>query len=515
MILSLVFGLISGIAVASFFHITFGYFLFFVFLTSILFCYRYFLDEPHRLKVTLVAVFLAGMLCGVGRMMISDLYTDSHLDTVVNQKIQAEGIIVGEPDVREHNTKLTVRLDSIFVGTTTVPVGAKPSDREAVQDGRPIQTLSGFREKVLLSVPIYPEFKYGDKVKTEITLKEPENIESDDGRTFDYKGYLRVRGIWYTASFAKVTLVSSGHGSIVKSTLFNIKHAFTNSLNNALPEPESSFMAGLLLGTKQSLGKDLLAEFQRTGTSHVVVLSGYNIAIVATSIMSLLAFLPKNVSFSFGVVSIILFTILSGGGASAWRAAIMVLVALFAKKMNRDYKVGRVFGFTIIVMLAPNPLLLVFDPSFQLSVLATIGIIFVSPIVALYFTRIPEKFGLREVVSATIATQITVLPFLIYNTGIVSLVSLPVNALILGTIPITMLFGFITGIVGLISLYLSFIPALPSYILLWYQLTIVHLGAILPFGAITLPAFSLVFLVLVYLGIFGGLYYLKKKDVAR
>ncbi len=345
-----------------------------------------------------------------------------------------------------------------------------------------------------------------------LALKAPDNIESDDGRVFDYRGYLRVRGIWYTASFVKIDLLESGHGSVVKTGLFKIKHAFTNALNRALPEPESSLMAGLLLGTKQSLGKDLLAEFSRAGVSHVVVLSGYNIAIVATSIMSLLAFLPKKVAFGSGIISIVLFTILSGGGASAWRAAIMVLVALLAKKYNRDYKAGRAFGFAVIAMLAPNPLLLVFDPSFQLSILATIGIIFVSPLVTPYFRKVPEKFGLREIVSSTIATQITVLPFLIYNTGLVSFVSLPVNILILGTIPLTMFLGFITGIVGLVSLWLSFISAFFSYIFLWYQLTIVHIGASLPFGTITLPAFSPAILVLVYLIIFIALYYLQKRN---
>ncbi|HEY4508836.1 MAG TPA: ComEC/Rec2 family competence protein [Candidatus Paceibacterota bacterium] len=489
MILSLVSGFILGIALGSFVPISLGFFLILIFIGVVFYVYQYFLEGQNRLIMTLASVAMLGVLCGVGRMYFSDLYTASHLDKYVGQKISAEGIIVGEPDVRETNTKLTVLVQTVV--------------SRGVLDTK-------VRERILVTVPIYPEYSYGDKVKMIVTLVEPKNIENEDGRVFDYKGYLRVRRIWYTSKFTTIQLESAGHGAIIKNILFKIKHAFTTSLGNALPQPESSLMAGLLLGTKQSLGKEILAEFQRTGTSHVVVLSGYNIAIVATSIMSFLKFLPKNLSFGFGVVSIILFTVLSGGGASAWRAAIMVLVALFAKKMNRDYKIGRVLGFTIIAMLAPNPLLLVFDPSFQLSVLATIGIIFVSPLVSPYLSKIPERLGLREIISTTIATQITVLPFLIYNTGILSLVSLPVNILILGTIPTAMLLGFITGMIGLVSLWLSFIPAFFAYILLWYQLTVVHLGASLTFGAITLPVFSPIVLVFIYLGIFTGLYYLKK-----
>jgi competence protein ComEC len=173
-------------------------------------------------------------------------------------------------------------------------------------------------------------------------------------------------------------------------------------------------LSGLLLGAKQALGKDLLTEFSRAGVSHIVVLSGYNIAIVAETIMALLTYfsLPSLFTFIIGCISIILFTILSGGGASATRAMIMVLVALFAKKTNREYLVGRAFGFAVILMLSLNPGLLVFDPSFQLSILATIGIVFVSPIISPFISFINERFGLREIVSSTLATQIIVLPFL-------------------------------------------------------------------------------------------------------
>ncbi|KKR32249.1 MAG: internalization-related competence protein ComEC/Rec2 protein [Parcubacteria group bacterium GW2011_GWF2_39_8b] len=491
MIISSIFGFISGIGVGSFFYINLGIFLALGFLIIIFFIYKNFVPEENRRVLVFISIFLLGTLCGLARVTFSNLYTTSQLGSFVEQKISTEGIIVGEPDVRENNTKLTVRLSQVnFLNSTT-----------------------SVSEKILVTTSLYPEFHYGDKVAIVLTLKEPKNIDSGDGHVFDYKGYLKVRGIWYTASFVKISLISRGHGSLIKTGLFKIKHAFTASLNRVLPEPESSLMAGLLLGTKQSLGKDLLLEFQKTGVSHIIVLSGYNIAIVATSIMSFLSFLPKSFSFSFGIGSIILFTILSGGSASAWRAAIMVMAALVAKRYNRDYKASRVLGFAIVLMLAPNPLLLIFDPSFQLSVLATIGIIFVSPLIFPYFKWVTKKWEFREIISTTIATQLTVLPFLIYNTGLFSLVSLPVNILILATIPTTMFLGFITGIAGLISLYLSFIPAFFAYILLWYQLTVVHIGASLPFGSILLATFSPLVLIFTYLIIFLFLYFLKKQTI--
>ena len=506
MILSIVFGFIFGIFTGSFGIVSWSFIFVTVVCSILVYVYKYFIEEKHKKVLIFISLFLIGVTLGLIRMHFSDLNTDSTLNQFANKQTFFTGIIVSEPDVREKNIMLTVLLQNAKVGSTT-------------------RELS---EKIIISVSIYPEYNYGDQISFSTKISVPKNIQSESGRVFDYGGYLRVRGVWYTASFVYPKLISKNHGSIINKYLFTIKKSFTNSINNALPQPESDLMAGLLLGTKQSLGKELLAEFSRSGVSHVVVLSGYNISIVATSIMAVLKFLPATLSFAFGCIGIILFTILSGGGASAIRAAIMVLVALFAKRFNRDYIAGRALGFTIVMMLAPNPLLLVFDPSFQLSILATIGIIFVSPILEPYFLRVSEKFGLwlnrflktvartprigvvGEIIIATIATQLTVLPFLVYTMGTLSLVSLPVNILILSTVPITMFLGFVTGLFGLISLWLSFIPALPSYILLWYQLTVVHLGSVFPFGAITLPIFSPWLMVLVYGIIGGGLYYLYK-----
>lgn len=490
MILSAVFGFISGIAFGSFLHFPIWLYLTILLSNSLIFLYSKILKGREKFYVTIASVFIFGLVLGIIRISFSDLYQTSKLNNFENQKVLVVGVVDAEPDQREDNTKLTVRTEKIIL------------------DGREFSV----NEDVLLTAPIYPNFNYGDEIKFETNLKRPQNFSTnDDGRVFDYVGYLRAKGIWFTAKVFKVDLVSENKGNFVVAGLFKIKNAFENSISNSLEEPYSSLMNGILLGAKQSLGKDILSEFQKTGTSHVVVLSGYNIAIVANSVMSFLSFLPKNISFGFGVTSIILFTILSGSGASANRAAIMVVTALFAKRFNRDYKANRALGFAVLLMLAPNPLLLIYDPSFQLSVLATIGLVYVTPIVSPYFSFVTERFGLREILSSTISAQVTTLPLLVYTTGIVSIVSLPVNILVLGVVPTTMFLGFIMGLFGLVSYYLAFIPAFFAKALLWWILTVIHVGSNLPFAYIKLPIFSLGVLAGVYLGILSSLYFVKKK----
>ncbi len=482
-------GFISGILIGSVFPITVYVIVAFLFLCLMLWVSSLYRSDTEKIIYKKYALFTLFFVVGLSRIYVSYIYRESELKNFTNHKIFAHGIIVAEPDVREKNTQLTISVREIGgdTGTTTV------------------------RENIIVRVPLYPEFKYGDMVSLTTTLVPPENIDAGDGRQFDYVHYLEAREVWYVGQSPHMKVISHNHGNRVKSWLFALKNIFTESISRAIPPPESSLLAGLLIGSKQALGKELLAEFSRAGVSHVVVLSGYNIAIVAESIMAILVFLPATVSFGIGCVSIILFTLLAGGGASGVRAAIMVLVALCARKLGREYHVPRAFGFAVVLMLVHNPTLLVFDPSFQLSVLATIGIIFVSPYLTPYFSKVTEKFGLREIVSSTVATQITVLPFLIYTTGLLSFVSLLINILILGTIPLTMFLGFVTGVAGLFSLYLSFIPALPTYLLLWYQLTIVHIGATLPFGVVHIPVFSFWILIVVYVILFIGLFLLKNK----
>ncbi|MES3005085.1 MAG: ComEC/Rec2 family competence protein [Patescibacteria group bacterium] len=490
MVVSLFSGFILGLFVGSLttYLITLCSVFFFLFL--IFFFYKNFLQESQKKVFLYIAICLLGISLGLLRMNFSNLNQESELASYVGQKISVVGVVVSEPDVRESSTRYHVRIIEVLGPNI-------------------IQKID---EKILVSVPTYPKFSYGDKVEMVVTLSEPSEIEND-GRVFDYVNYLRVRGVWLTSRFTTIKFLESGHGNPVKEKLFAIKSYFVSSIKNTLPEPESSLLGGLLLGSKQSLGKELLDDFQKTGVSHIVVLSGYNIALVANSIVEVFKFLPKHLSFGFGAVGIFLFALLSGGGASVWRASIMVLVALFAKHSNRDYNAAKILGFTIFVMLFPNPLLLVFDPSFQLSVLATIGLVFVSPVLLPYLTKVPERFGLREIVSTTLSTQVTVLPLLLYSTGLFSVVSLPVNILVLVTIPFAMLLGFVTGLFGLVSFYLAFIPGIFTYIFLWYELKVIEVGADIPFAAVSLPAFSPIFLFVVYAIIFLWLYILKKKKL--
>ena len=432
---------------------------------------------PAFLLLLTAAVFAAAL--GVLRFDITDWRQDSAaLNAYLGQAVAAEGRIVVEPDERENSTRLIVAVDAV-----------KNQAPEPKED-----TLSYMIEsrpaRVLVVTERFPKFSYGDRVSVEGKLQKPESFETDTGRVFDYPQYLAKDSIFYQISFAKVALIGSGEGSSVKHGLFTLKEAFLSRIEAVIPEPHSALLGGLLVGAKQSLGKELQDDFRKTGIIHIVVLSGYNLTLVAGALMWFFGtFLKKRWRLSVGALTIVLFVIMVGASATAVRAGLMALLVLLAQGTGRTYQITRALILTGFLMVLHNPYVLLFDPSFQLSFLATLGLIQLAPRVERYFRFIPAKGKLREIVGATIATQIFVLPLLLSMSGEFSVVGLIVNLLILPTVAATMLFGFLTGVAGFVSSVLSMPFAFITYALLTYQLKIVELFASLPFASVTIPYF--------------------------
>ena len=304
--------------------------------------------------------------------------------------------------------------------------------------------------------------------------------------------------------FPSVTLLGMGEGNPITGTLFGVKARFESAIGDALPSPQSALLSGLLLGGKQSLGATWLERFRIAGIVHIIVLSGYNMTVVAEWLAVLFRSLGFYGSLGAGSVGIILFALMTGGGATVMRAAIMALIVLLSKATGRSYDMGRALLVAGALMVMQNPSILLFDPSFQLSFLASLGLIFISPILERHISLFRKLPMWREVLISTVATQVAVLPLLLYQTGMLSLISLPANLLVLPLIPLTMLCGFVAGAVALLSPTLGVFIGLPAYGLLSWILTVatyaekipfaaLHIGSIpeyLMFGAYTLVAAS-------------------------
>jgi len=333
----------------------------------------------------------------------------------------------------------------------------------------------------------YPEYSYGDSLRIVGTLKKPENFEVyAGGPVFDYVSYLYKDGVRYTMYRPKIEKVGEGEGNPIVSLLYSVKNRFSQSIERVLDEPESSLLLGLLTGDKTSLGKDVLDDFRRAGLSHIIVLSGYNVTIVAENLMRAFSYVSVALSPLFGVVSIILFALMTGASATTVRASIMALLFILSRRISRRYDVSRALLFAAFLMVLHSPRILVFDVSFQLSVLATIAIIYVAPLARVHLAWVTERYMLRDIVSATVSTQIFVLPYILHVMGTLSLVSIASNTLVLPFVPLAMFSGFVTGMIGFISPFFAMPLGWVSDIVLTYIVKVAHISASVPFATVQL-----------------------------
>lgn len=430
----------------------------------------------HR-KIPMIIFICLGLLIGIERYALWDKSeVDSYLEVHVGQRVTLEGVVTDEPDVREGKTLLTVTLARELNGDSAQPVFGT----------------------ALIIVNRFPEYHYGDRLHLQGKLALPEKLTEKDGRVFDYPSYLRSKGVRYQMVFPLTAVLGSHGGNIVIEELFRAKAGFEYALGVALPSPHSALLSGLLLGGKQSLGAVWLDRFRTTGIVHIIVLSGYNMTVVAEWLVVLFQSLGFYGSLSMGSLGIILFALMTGGGATVMRAAIMALIVLLSKATGRSYDMGRALLVAATLMVLQNPSILLFDPSFQLSFLASVGLIFVSPVIEKHM-QFMKNFGMwKEICVSTLATQVVVLPLLLYQTGMLSLIALPANLLVLPLIPLTMFTGFIAGVVALLTPTLGFILGLPAYGLLSWILGVAEYGSNIPYAAVHTGNMPAVFVFVLY-----------------
>lgn len=383
---------------------------------------------------------------------------------------EISGVVIAPPDVREQMVLLTVKT----------------------QNG-----------SILVSTDRYTEVSYGDLVLVAGTLSKPESFVTDLGRVFNYEGYLKAKDIKYQIAFAEVEVLASDQGNFILAALYDFKQTFQNSIKRALVEPLAGLGEGMLLGVKQALGEDLEAAFRQTGIIHIVVLSGYNVMLVVIFVMYILGyFLPAKPRLIFGLLAIICFALLVGMSASVVRASIMAGILLLVQYTGRMYMMLRALMLAGLIMVVENPFLLVYDVGFQLSFLATLGLILIAPHLDYLFRGTKSFLSLRKIFVATVATQIAVLPLLLYQIGQFSMVAVLVNMLVLPMVPIAMLCTFLVGVVEILLPAFTPLFAFAAYLSLRYIADLALWFSNLPFAAYVVPPFP-VYLVLLAYGVMG------------
>ena len=280
--------------------------------------------------------------------------------------------------------------------------------------------------------------------------------------------------------FAKNISVEGNSGSYLLKFIYGLKHSFSEKLGLTLGSADAALVRGLVLGDSSGFTQEFRSEMIRSGTTHLVALSGYNVGVVIMATFGiLLGRTSRRSAVWLTLLAIIFFVLMVGAEASVLRAAVMASAGLLAREAGRFYSFGRAVVFSAFLMCLWNPFIL-FTAGFLLSFSSLLGLAYLSPYLddALRFM----KPGLRNGLVPTLAAQVAALPVALSLFGSFSATSFFANVLILPLVPYTMLAGSLFAVLNFIMPALSFPLAWLLKLLLGTERLLISVGAKLSFS---------------------------------
>jgi competence protein ComEC len=459
---------IGGIFFASFFKISLQI-LFFLSILSLILISIF----PKNRILLVLAFCIFSFALGIFRYQIFfSKIQNQEIKKFIGKEISIFGVIDEEPKIREKSI--------IF----------------------PLKTEKG---KILVKAGRFPDFEYGEKVRVTGILKEQERNDS-----FNWKNYLLKDGILVEMDFPKIEKTGENFGSPIKKFSIFLKKKIEEAIKENLPSLHSALLKSLLFGEEEEIPFEWKEKLNQTGVRHIAAVSGMNITIISSLILSFLLFLGlwRHHAFYLSIFLISFYILMIGAPASAIRAAIMGILYLTAQYFGRMASGERSIVFSATLMLFFNPLLLRYDIGFQLSFLAILGIIYFYQFFFEKFKKLPKL--IKESLASTLSAQIFTFPILIYNFGQISLISPLSNVLILPILPTITILGFIFSFFGIIFEPIGYFLSFPCWLLLSYLLKVVDFCSKIPYSFLTLKV-NFIFLLISYSILIPLALYLNKK----
>ncbi|HEY78877.1 MAG TPA: ComEC/Rec2 family competence protein [Dehalococcoidia bacterium] len=310
----------------------------------------------HRRAIILTSLCVIAFLGGALYFQSSRPANDETSLQFYNEQgtVEIKGVVDTEPEVRDRVSHLRLAASEIKL------IGGW-------------QPVSGM---VLLFVPRYPTYEYGDQLQVTGSLETPPQLDD-----FDYRDYLAHQGIHSTMLYPDIEKLGGGHGSKLRQWLYALRSRLSQSLAEVLPEPQASLAQGIVLGNRSMIPDPVETAFTHSGTAHLLAISGLHLGILAVMLVSLgiRLFGRRHYIYAWLALAIIwLYALITGMHPPVTRAAIMASLFLVAELLGRQRSAISALTFAAAIMVGLNPQIL-WQASFQMSFLAMTGLIFIFP----------------------------------------------------------------------------------------------------------------------------------------
>lgn len=339
----------------------------------------------------------------------------------------------------------------------------------------------------LLTNSVWPEFNYGDELQIKCQV-EPVSFQA-----------FTNRGIYRQCAFPEVSLIKSNDSGI-RHWLYAARKFAGNKIRVLVAEPYATMATGMLWGDDSGLSPELSDNFRRTGTSHLLAVSGFNVMVLTQILFWFLISLGlwrRQASVAVFVLTG-LFVIFSGAEPSVVRAGAMGSVLLLGQLLSRKPDNLNILSGTAAVMLLIKPNLIT-ELGWQLSFAAMVGLTYISPLLRTKLTALPEFLSLRQAGSETLAATLVTTPIILVRLGTLSIIT-PIANLIIAPV-VSLVYWF-----GLSLLLLSFLGNIVASPVVWlltgvllYMVTVIDWLASLPWASVEANLLSWMAVVLFYM----------------
>ena len=389
-------------------------------------------------SAVLIGVALAAFGLGAWRGEASEPDATTSVATLVDgQDHEVFGTVVDDPRPREDRVQLVL------------------GDLAMARDG----VAHRLGDRLLVWLPRGVDTGAGDRL---LVVSRVELAEDFEG--FAYREYLQRQGVGAIARARSAEVVAKASGPA--AVLAGLRGTLLGGLNDFVPEPEAALGAGILLGVRSAIAPEINDAFAAAGLTHVVAISGWNIAIVAALVTAAVQPLSRRpggrwTTAAVAAATVAGYVLLTGASPSVVRAALMAAAMLVARLGGSRAHAASALALAALVMLLAAPPVL-WDVGFQLSLLATAGLVWFGAPIERRLRRWPG--WIREPVALTLAAQLTTLPVILVNFERLSLVAPIANVLVVPFVPVAMLFSAIASVAGVLHeiLPLPVIGTVPS-----------------------------------------------------
>jgi competence protein ComEC len=382
--------------------------------------------------------------------------------------VEIRGLVSRDPDLRDKNTRLhlsarEIRLDDEW------------------------REVSG---TALLFVPRYADYSYGDVLQVEGKLETPPQFGD-----FDYEEYLARKGIYSTIFYPEIEVLDTGKGFVLLEWIYSLRNSLSDTFVKILPEPQASLAQGIVLGIRGNIPLSVKEDFTRTGTAHLLAISGLHLSIVAGILLSLGIWIFGRKGYVYiwlALAAIWLYALLTGMHAPVIRAAIMVSLFLAAELLGRQRSAVTSLAFAAAVMVGINPQIL-WDASFQMSFAAMAGLIFIYPLVqSLLRNAVKAVLGeegimvsianlITDSLSVSLGAVIAVWPLVAYYFDVISPVAPLATFFALPALSGIIVAGALAGFLGLVLIPVAQVIGWLVWLFTSYMLLVVDVFAAIPF----------------------------------